>query len=265
MKLTGGKTFFKRLRACLQEFPYKWRTFIQHHSTYYSLLDKKTRRRFERDIKILLSELNIKYECNGDGEKKPSLELRLLIAMGLATLLIGRPGWELPLPGEIVILSRDRIVRNSKSGKTEYAAMATKGTLFLTEKNLAHSFYRYSDGYNNIFHEIAHYFDMEDYKLDGTPSYRRFIKGIEKDLMECKILWKVILETEFEKVSRGELSIRSYAAQNQGEFLACATELFFEDPTRLKNSSADLYRLLKKFYNFDPLELFVRNAGQEKS
>lgn len=255
MKLMGSKTFFKRLRACLQWFPCKWRTFIHDHSAYYSLLDKKTRRRFERDIKILLSELNIKYECNGDEEKKASLELRLLIAMGLATLLIGRPCWELPLPGEIVILSGDRIVKNSGSGKTEYAALATKGTLFLTEKNLAHSFYRYSDGYNNIFHEIAHYFDIEDYNLDGTPSYRRFIKGFEKEPMECKILWKRILETEFEKAKQGELSIRSYATQNPGEFLACVTELFFEDPLKLKNSSEDLYCLLKAFYNFDPLEL----------
>ena len=259
MKLMGGKTFFKRLRACLQWFPCKWRTFIHDHSAYYSLLDKKTRRRFERDIKILLSEVSIKYECNGDEERNPSLESRLLIAMGLATLLIGRPGWELPLPGEIVIFSRERIVRDSETGKAEYAALATKGTLFLTEKNLDHSFYRYSDGYNNIFHEIAHYFDIEDYDLDGTPSYKRFFKGFKQEPLECKILWRRILETEFEKARQGELSIRSYATQNPGEFLACATELFFEDPMKLKNSSGDLYLLLKSFYHFDPVELLYEH------
>lgn len=259
MRLLGKrKKFFKRLIEMIRPFPAAWRDFINDRSSYYPLLDRKIRRRFERDIKFLLSEVNIKYK-SGKNEKEIPLELRLLIAMGLATLLIGRPGWELPLPGEIVILSEDRIVKNSESGKAEYAALATKGTLFLTEKNLAHSFYRYSDGYNNIFHEIAHYFDIEDNDLDGTPSYNRFFKGFKQEPLECKILWRRILETEFEKARQGELSIRSYATQNLGEFLACATELFFEDPVKLKTISEDLYRLLKVFYNFDPLELLYEH------
>lgn len=250
----------KRLAAYIKCFPSKFRSYIYDHSSYYPLFDRKTRRGFERNILIFLSEVNIKYK-RGNEEKVPPLELRLLIAMGFATLLVGRPDWELPLPGKIIVFSKDRIVKDIKNGKAEYAALATTETLFLTEKNLVHSFYCYSDGYNNIFHEIAHYFDIEDYDLDGTPSSERFIKGFVQKPRECIRLWREILETEFEKAANGELPIRSYATKNLGEFLACATELFFENPGELNDSSKDLYFLLKAFYNFDPLELLHGSTG----
>jgi MtfA peptidase len=261
MKLVGNnKKFLKRLTAILHPFSNTWRDFIISRSPYYPLLDRKIRRRFERDIKIFLSEVTIKYR-DGKGEKKVPIEFRLLIAMGFATLLIGRPNWELPLPNEIIIFSQDRILKNSKAGKVEYAALATEKILFLTEKNLIHSFHFKHDGYNNIFHEIAHYLDFEDYEIDGAPSYKRFIKGFKQDASECKRMWKKIMETEFERARNGELPIRSYAIKNSGEFLACVTELFFEKPGELKKISQNLYRLLKLFYKFDPLEVLYKSQA----
>ncbi|MCP5104196.1 MAG: zinc-dependent peptidase, partial [bacterium] len=48
----------------------KWRAFLHRHSIYYPRLSGKNRRRFERDIKIFLSELRIegKYAACATGE-----------------------------------------------------------------------------------------------------------------------------------------------------------------------------------------------------
>jgi hypothetical protein len=174
----------------------------------------------------------------------------------MATFLIGRPEWTLPLPNEIVVLPGDRIVKDLKNGKgkAEYAALSSRETLYLTEKNLAHSFYRFSDGYNNIFHEIAHYFDAEDRSLAGTPSFQRFLSEHKKKAYEYKLQWNKALKNEFEKLKKGEMQIRPDAVKNIGEFFACATELFFEDPKKLNSMSKELYGLLQSLYNFDPLE-----------
>ncbi|NIM13637.1 MAG: hypothetical protein GTO45_16085 [Candidatus Aminicenantes bacterium] len=230
---------------------YRYDLFPQNGEN--SFLDKKTKQRFERNVKYLLLKLNIK----GEEEREVSLESCLLIAVGMATFLIGRPEWKLPLPDEIVVLPGDRIVKDLKNGKgkVELAALSSRETLYLTKKNLAHSFYRFSDGYNNIFHEIAHYFDAEDRSIDGTPSFQRFLSEHKENAYEYKLQWKNALNNEFEKLRRGELQLRPDAVKNIGEFFACATELFFEDPKKLIIMSKELYSLSQSFYNFDPLEL----------
>jgi Mlc titration factor MtfA (ptsG expression regulator) len=43
-----------------------------------------------------------------------------------------------------------------------------------------------------------------------------------------------------------------YAATNEAEFFAVATERFFESPQNLKKHFPDLYDELKAFYHIDP-------------
>ena len=122
----------KRSERSLQPFPQEWKHFLYQRSTYYPHLKRKTRRRFETDILIFLSDLRIE----GKYGEHTELETRLLIASGLATFLMGRPGWELPLPKKVVVIPGGRIEEDLGVGKGEYAACATRETLYLTQKNL---------------------------------------------------------------------------------------------------------------------------------
>lgn len=245
-----NKRSLRRIIVSMQQFPADWRSFLNSHSPYYPFLPLPVRKRFERDIKFILTE--IKMRVKGIKTANLSMDTRLFIAMGMATLLIGRPEWELPLPREIIILPGNRMNKNMKTDNGTYAALATREALYLTEDNLVHSFARSEDGYNIIFHEMAHYFDVESGVFSGAPSYHRFSKNQRQQ--EAFNQWLKVMDREMEKTKNGTIHLRNYAVQNRGEFFACATEIFFEQPDKLKNESDDLYNLLKAFFNFDPLQ-----------
>ncbi|MDJ0521752.1 MAG: zinc-dependent peptidase, partial [Planctomycetota bacterium] len=50
----------------------------------------------------------------------------------------------------------------------------------------------------------------------------------------------------------------AYAATNEAEFFAVATETFFEKPRRLARKHPDLYAVLRDYYRQDPLERLDR-------
>ncbi|MCP5052095.1 MAG: zinc-dependent peptidase [bacterium] len=243
---------FYRLMVFFLPFPGNWRAFSEKYSPYYPLLDKKTRKRFEGDFRFF-SELDIK----GKGGGLVKEEFRLYIALGFATLLIGRPGWELPVPGNIIVRPEKSIVRENETGTHEFAAIAGKRVLLLTEENLLHSYRVPDDKYNNIYHEMIHYFDMEDYVCDGIPSAKRLGGKVKQS--ELDKYWRAVLDAEFEKAKKGELKIRRYAKKNIGEFFACAGEYFFEQPKELLKDSKALYDLFQGFFNFDPAKLLDRS------
>ncbi len=248
--LFRGSRSLKRSEKSFERFPQDWKEFLYQHSLYYPHLKRRARRRFETNIRIFLSDLRIEGKYGAHTE----LEIRLLIASGLATFLIGRPEWELPLPKKVVVIPGARLEEDLGVGNGEYAACATRETLYLTEKNLEISFKDSRDRYNNIFHEIAHYFDSEDDTIDGKPFFYKRIKN-NKTLEFFYFHWKRVLSDEFERAKKGELQIRPYALKSIGEFFACAVEYFFEDPKTLKQESKKLYVLLVKFFKFDPLKL----------
>jgi Mlc titration factor MtfA (ptsG expression regulator) len=99
------------------------------------------------------------------------------------------------------------------------------------------------EGYNVALHEFAHYLDAEGLGL-GTG---------ERTVAE----WADDLAGEFESlldaVDRGEYTfLDPYAAEDEAEFFAVATEDFFERPAELLAAHPRLYSLLQEFYALDP-------------
>jgi len=99
------------------------------------------------------------------------------------------------------------------------------------------------EGYNVALHEFAHYLDAEGL---GLASGDRPVAT-----------WADELEGEFERlldaVDRGEFTfLDPYAAEDQTEFFAVATEDFFERPVELHAAHPRLYGLLREFYGVDP-------------
>jgi len=221
---------YRRRRALKQPFPAPWKTFLARHSLFYKSLDKIGKKRFEQDVQIFLSDFSIE----GTRRQAVDLEAKLLVAAGAAALLHGRSTWEPPFQDGVVIFPGDRFDRHYRPGKGHFAGMATrKGPLLLTETSLEESFRDPRDGYNVIYHEMAHYFD----------------------LVGASIPWREIFSREWRKASEGRSFLGDYAGTNEAELFAVATEAFFENPWEMKKQSPELYDALKEFFNLDTVKI----------
>ncbi len=99
------------------------------------------------------------------------------------------------------------------------------------------------EGYNVALHEFAHYLDAEGL---GPASPTRPLGE-----------WARALAYEFEALldavdAGGYTFLDPYAAEDEGEFFAVATEDFIDRPVELRDAHAGLYALLVEFYGIDP-------------
>ncbi|HQS65832.1 MAG TPA: zinc-dependent peptidase [Sulfuricurvum sp.] len=108
---------------------------------------------------------------------------------------------------------------------------------------------------NVIIHEFAHEIDFMDGEIDGVPP-------IENSRYDG---WVHVMHKEFNALNTIALKDRewgkykllgSYAATNEAEFFAVATERFFESPASLKRHFPELYHELEGFYQIDTEMLF---------
>ncbi len=107
------------------------------------------------------------------------------------------------------------------------------------------------EGYNVALHEFAHYLDAEGLGLAAPPAGPA---GARVRTLEA---WTADLASEFDgmldAVDRGESTfLDPYAAEDEAEFFAVATEDFFERSTGLRAAHPRLYALLQEFYALDP-------------
>ena len=106
------------------------------------------------------------------------------------------------------------------------------------------------DGYNVVLHEFAHFLDhVSDGALSGA--------GGET--------WRATFDAEYEAlcaaVDAGEETlIDPYGAEDEAEFFAVCTEVFFELPEHLRERHPALYDALARFYGLDPAA-WVDSAG----
>lgn len=239
----------KRIRSLRGEMNDVDRHFLSAHSAFYRHIDETGKRHFESDIRIFLSDFRI----TGIRGETVDPETRLLIAAGVATLIHGRPDWEPPFRDGIVVYPGKTFDKKYRIGRGNIAGQAHyRGPLILTRENLDRSFENPHDGYNVVFHEMAHYFDFEDGKADGIPSLGMASHSIYS--------WREIILEEWKKVNQGRSFLDTYAGLNEAEFFAVSTEFFFEKPWVMERKNPELYRMFRDFYNVDTLKIFSSPA-----
>ena len=115
------------------------------------------------------------------------------------------------------------------------------------------------DGFNLVLHEFAHYLEAEGRGLAPAPLPPAGEVDRERDRVRARRIddWVDDLADEFDalidQVDRGEDTfLDPYAAEDEGEFFAVATEDFYERPRELLEAHARLYSLLREFYGVDP-------------
>lgn len=234
----------RRRKALKTPFPNDWRDILQQCSHFYRSIDEEGRKRFEQDIQIFFSD----FPIEGIRRRELDIKTKLLVASGFAAMLHGRPFWEPPIKDGVLVYPGRTFNKDYKIGRGRFAGMARGNSpLIISEESLKESFRNPSDGYNVVFHELAHYFDFEDGRAEGIPSTRLFPGKL--------IPWKNVIAREWQKVLQGRSVLRPYAGTNEAELFAVAVEFFFEKPALMKKRSPEFYELLKEFFNLDTAEI----------
>jgi hypothetical protein len=105
-----------------------------------------------------------------------------------------------------------------------------------------------ADGANVVLHEFAHYLDNEDGSGNGAP-----ILADSADYERWSTALKAAYGRAWHRIRGGRATvIDAYALENEAEFFAVVTEVFFESAAALKAEDPPLYGELARYYQLDP-------------
>lgn len=132
-------------------------------------------------------------------------------------------------------------------GERNIAGMVGNGTLekqmILSRKALYEGFNLHSHAQNTGIHEFVHLIDKIDGITDGVPEAL-----IQRPYV---IPWLKLIHKEMEAINDNKSDIRNYGGTNEAEFLAVASEYFFEQPENMKKKHPELYQMLKDCFHYE--------------
>jgi MtfA peptidase len=240
----------RRRQAVAAPFSGERRAIIASNVPVYRRLPPGLRSRLDGLINAFVAEKSF-VGCNG---LEVTEEMRVTIAAYACLLVLGRPGsfYEslrsiLVYPAPFWVAEEDE----DDTGLVTERRHVLSGQAFdvsriiLSWEDVLQTADTPGAGYNLVLHEFAHYLDAEGLGLAApTPG---------RPLAE----WSRELGDEFDRllaaIDRGEVAfLDPYAAEDEAEFFAVATEEFLERPSELRAAHPRLYGLLHEFYGLDP-------------
>ena len=238
----------QRRKLLAEPFPRQWQELLHDRVWQYQQLELEQRDKLHSCVKIIVSEvdwLGLNGHIVNDAMK--------VTISGHASLML--LGLENDFMDEVrtVQVCRQEFDDNHDSDpvyatETKSGRAQPDGTTILSWHHVLNANY-YGDR-NIVIHEFAHHFDRRDGQMFATVSFEN-----PRDQKR----WDHIVTEEFadlcDAAATGQWTLlRHYGAKNRSEFFAVATECFFESPGRMKRSHAELYDLLRKFYNLDTVQ-----------
>jgi len=235
------RRFIRRVRAG-DEPSDGVREVLERQVDFYRRLPDDEKARFRRDVHYFL----LDHHLEGIDVELDD-ELRALTAAGAVVLTFGMPEYEWDNTRDILIYptSYDEDYQYGPQGDV-LGQVSQQGSIILAADALKVGFDNGTDGHNVGLHEFAHVIDFADGEIDGVPA-RLSWPTIQP--------WMEKMHAHLQRVDQGgrhRKVFRGYAYTNEAEFFACATEMFFEQPSRLFHKAPDLYQLLADFYHQDP-------------
>ncbi len=247
----------KRKRLQVQPLPERWIPILEENVGPWKGLSEEEQQRLSGLIQVFLAEKNFE----GLRGLKITEEIQVTIAAQACLLLLGIPHEYyrnvrsvLVYPSTVIAPRRERSSFDPSTQPVEAEvpilgqAIQHGPVILVWDAALRDSRHPHS-GHNVIYHEFAHKLDMLDGSVDGTPplrdreEYQDYIHTCQEEFQRLQA-----------ELSRGQRSfLDEYASTNAAEFFAVATEQFFEQPRRMQQQAPNLYRVLKEYYQQDPL------------
>lgn len=224
----------------LREFPEVWRLILRQTINFYTTLTPDEAQRFEDAMLLFLDTTRI----TGIRTQVED-EDRIVIAASAVIPIFGFPNWSYQNLDEVLLypmhFDADHNIGSKEMailGMVGYGYM--DGKMVLSKKALHHGFDNMSDRQNTAIHEFVHLLDKQDGAIDGLP-----IHLIEENAV---LPWLNLIDAKIHEIQEDESDIREYGAKNRAEFLAVASEYFFERPHLLAEKHPRLYATLEKLF-----------------
>ena len=246
----------RRDRLTRVPFPVQWEEILGRNVHPYSRLDEEGKARLRAMIQVFVAEKS----WDGGGGLEVTDEIRVTIAAHACLLLLGFRHDYYPNVQSIIVYPSAVVPPPRTPGFFETVLEPVEeegpldgesfdqGPVIIAWDAVVRSVRSPGSGENVIYHEFAHKLDALDGAADGTPPLRD--RGAYRE-------WSRIFSREYMRlrkdVERGRRSfLDDYAATNEAEFFAVATERFFDSPGFLLERAPELYRVLQLYYGQDP-------------
>ncbi|MDB4954131.1 MAG: hypothetical protein JWO36_1700 [Myxococcales bacterium] len=247
----------RRRRHVLEKpFPGTWAKILDRDVTLLRRLDPALHPRLRELVQVFVAEKH----WEGCGGVEVTDQHRVVIAAQACMLLVGINNHDLfseavsilVYPSTVVIPHRERgvfeVPPTAPSTETPILGQAFKAGAVVIAWDRALAGARDSDDHANVvMHELAHEIDMHDGPTDGTPPLpsatrrRAWAAACEPAFLELRAA-----------VERGEHTfLGDYAAINEAEFFAVATEAYFTRPRALARALPALFGVLRDFYQVE--------------
>jgi len=250
----------RRRRALSRVLPEQLRAAVARNVPVTRALPPDLARRLAGLVISFLAEKQF-VGCNG---LVITDEIRTTIAAQACLLLLGRPGLYdelqsiLVYPGafwvEDEVHDDDGLVTHRRRELSGEAWDSHR--IILSWEDIEETARRPADGYNVVLHEFAHYLDAEG---RGLAASTRTLEA-----------WHDELVAEYDSlcdgVDRGQPTfLDPYAAEDEVEFFAVASEEFIECSAELREAHPRLYSLLREFYGIDPAQWAASDIASASS
>lgn len=241
--LWRARRYLRRLRAG-DEPPQAITDALERHVHFYQKLSEPKKALFRRDVHFFLLEQTL----TGVGVEVTD-DLRAMVAASAVVLSFGLRGFEWDNTRDILLYpSAFDEDYNHRQDATRLGQVSQQGSVILSVPALRAGFANSTDGHNVGFHEFAHVLDFADGEADGVLAHlnwhaiRPWVDQMSQHM------------ARYDRQGRRHQVLRDYGYTNEAEFLACATEMFFEQPARMKRRAPRLYDLMRDFYGQDLVE-----------
>ncbi len=246
----------RRRKLAEAPFPPAWEGIVRRNVAHYCMLDAAEQAQLKALIQIFIAEKS----WEGVGGLELTDEIRATVSAQACLLLLGLPHEFYRNVLTILVYPSTVVPPRRKLGHFEIALAPVEaahpiigqalqqGPVILVWDAILGGSRHPEQGHNVVYHEFAHKLDMLDGAADGTPplrdrtEFRDWVEVCSRDYLRLK--------RDAEKGRKSFLN--AYAAVNEAEFFAVATEEFFDRPLRMTEESADLYRVLSEYYRQDP-------------
>ena len=225
-----------------QPFPQPWHAMLTEHVEFYADLPPSEQKRFQKRMMLFLSEVYL----DSVGFELEDLD-KVLIAASAVIPVFNFSEWHYTNLSTVLVYPDDfneELVFDETEKKRHISGIVGTGRfekqMILSRKALHFGFHPSSPKTNTGIHEFVHLIDKSDGITDGVPE-----NLIAKPYI---VPWLKLIHKKMEEINGNKSDIRHYGGTNEAEFLAVASEYFFEKPKLMKKKHPELYKMLKSCF-----------------